>query len=60
MTDDKEPVRYSPTGMCPECGCELNEETSEEWIGDYENMYIVRTVQSCPCCSYESDPLYDD
>lgn len=39
-------------GLCPECGCELEEKVQEVWVGDYENILVEEIVYECPCCDY--------
>lgn len=39
-------------GLCPECGCELEETEDEVWVGDYLNILVIEIIYQCPCCDY--------
>lgn len=45
-------------GLCPHCGCVMEETQEEKWVGDYENILIVEIEYFCPCCEY-SETSYD-
>lgn len=48
-------VTYSPNGMCPCCGAEIEHEvTGYNGVRD-----ITEYVQFCPSCNWESELLYD-
>jgi len=45
-------------GLCPNCGCEMEEESEEKWVGDYKNILIIEITYTCPCCEY-TETSYD-
>lgn len=46
-------------GLCPACGCEMEEESNEKWVGDWENVLVVEIISTCPCCQY-TETTYED
>jgi len=51
-------ANYSPTGLCPLCGVEVEEHFyTEESAGGYEVFDAM--YQTCPCCDWQSEVLYE-
>lgn len=46
-------------GLCPECGCLMEETSEEKWVGNFDNILIVEIVYTCPCCEYQ-ETVYED
>lgn len=46
-------------GLCPACGCEMEETHEEKWTGDFETVLIVEITYTCLSCEYV-DHAYED
>lgn len=60
MTDnlpEADYISHSMNGLCPECGCELDEHSLMVYSG--EDGELEEFVQLCPCCEWESVPYYE-
>jgi len=54
-----EDIMHTPTGLCPCCGCEVNEVDFEVPLPDGVDS-IEAIMQVCPRCRWVSVPLYDE
>lgn len=45
-------------GLCPECGCILEEHVHEIYLGRSEEDSVTEITLECPCCDYV-ETVYD-
>lgn len=46
-------------GLCPACGCVMEVESEEKWVGDWETVLVTEITYTCPDCEYQ-ETTYED
>jgi len=46
-------------GLCPQCGCEVEQEENGYMRDDNGEPQLIEILYTCPCCEY-SETIYED